>query len=203
MLNTTTYLPKLKVFEGDVSYMYEDSNGNVTVGIGNMLRDAAAAQKLAFVRRPNLTAKPPILAGPATAIEIKADFDNVNKQPYGGGIKASYYKQFTKLDLPQNVIDNLLNARVQGFITTLLATFPDYNSYPPEACAAIFDMAYTLGIGKLTSQFITFCAAVKAKDWVTAAGQCHRRGIQESRNIWTMAQFGKAAADAAAKAANK
>src|ERR1017187_236323 len=150
MLDTTTYLTKLKEFEGVFSYMYEDTAGNVTVGVGNLLANAAAAQKLAFVRRPNPSAKPPVLPGPATADEIKADFDNVNKQP--AGKLASYYRQFTQLDLPDSVIDSLLRSRVREFTTTLCATFPDFNSYPAEACAAIFDMAFNLGLGKLTSQ---------------------------------------------------
>jgi GH24 family phage-related lysozyme (muramidase) len=199
MLNTATYLPKLKEFEGVFSYMYEDTTGNVTVGVGNMLPNAAAAQKLAFVRRPDPTAKPPVLAGPATADEIKADFDNVNKQP--AGKLATYYKQFTKLDLPDNAIDALLTARVSSFTTTLLATFTDFNMYPDEVCAAVFDMAFNLGIGKLTSQFPSFCTAVKAKDWATAAAQCHRVGIPDSRNTWTKAQLEKADADAKASAA--
>jgi hypothetical protein len=112
MLDLTTYLPKLKVFEGNVGYMYLDTATppNVTVGVGEMLPNAAAAQKLAFVRRPDPTAKPPVLPGPATADEIKADFDNVTKQ---AGAKASgYYKQFTKLDLPQSVIDSTVNAEI-------------------------------------------------------------------------------------------
>lgn len=199
MLNTATYLPKLKEFEGVFSYMYEDTTGNVTVGVGNMLPNAAAAQKLAFVRRPDPTAKPPVLAGPATADEVKADFDNVNKQP--AGKLASYYKQFTKLDLPDNAIDALLTARVSSFTTTLLATFTDFNMYSDEVCAAVFDMAFNLGIGKLTSQFPSFCTAVKAKDWATAAAQCHRVGIPDSRNAWTKAQLEKADADAKASAA--
>jgi GH24 family phage-related lysozyme (muramidase) len=53
MLDTATYLPKLKVFEGSVPYMYLDTTGNVTVGVGKMLPNAAAAQKLGFIRRPD------------------------------------------------------------------------------------------------------------------------------------------------------
>ena len=56
MLNTATYLPQLKIFEGSIPFMYVDSTGNVTVGVGNMLPNAAAAQKLAFQRR--LDARP-------------------------------------------------------------------------------------------------------------------------------------------------
>ena len=208
MLNTTTYLPKLKEFEGSIPYMYLDTTNNVTVGVGDMLPNAAEAQKLAFDMRADAKAKPPItVARAATADEIKADFDNVAKQ--AAGKVASHYKQFTKCDLPETVVDSLLEARVNEFKTGLIAAFPDYNQYPEEVCAALFDMAFNLGLGKLNNGFPTFVKAVKAKDWATAAKQCHRKGPSEARNDWTKAQFEtadaneKAAAAVAKKAAGK
>jgi GH24 family phage-related lysozyme (muramidase) len=197
MLDLPTYLPKMKEFEGNYSYMYLDTTGNVTVGVGEMLPNAAAAQKFAFVRRADATAKPPVLPGPATNDEKKLDYDNVKKQT--AGRLATYYQQFTKLDLPQSVIDATVTAEVFQFTVSLVATFPDFNSYPNEACAAIFDMAYNLGIAGLTSKFPTFCKAVKDKDWATAAKECQRGGIGDSRNDWTKAQFEKVAAAATAK----
>lgn len=187
-----TYLPKLKKdFEGNIPHMYLDTGGKVTVGVGEMLPNVAAAQKLAFVRRPDPTATPAVVAGAATADEIKTDFENVDQQ--AAGKAAPYYKQFTKLDLPSNVIDTLLNTRVKDFTAQLVANFPDFNSYPDEARAALFDMAYNLGIGKLTSQFPTFCKAVKDKDWAKAATECKRGGIPDDRNAWTKSQFEAAA----------
>ena len=46
MLNTTTYLPKLKEFEGSIPYMYLDTTSNVTVGVGNMLPSAVLDEHL-------------------------------------------------------------------------------------------------------------------------------------------------------------
>jgi GH24 family phage-related lysozyme (muramidase) len=181
MLDTTTYLPQLKIFEGVSSWMYVDTTGNVTVGVGNLVANVAAAQGLAFVLRSNSD------AGPATADDIQQDFDNVKGQLPGRLV--SFYEQFTRLDLPDSVIDSLLNSRVVEFTTGIRTAFPDYDSYPAEACAAIFDMAFNLGLSKLTSEFPHFCRAVKAKDWATAASQCERNGIGDSRNTWTQAQF--------------
>lgn len=197
MLDTSTYLPKLKEFEGSYSYMYADTAGKITVGVGKMLPDAAAAQKLGFVRRPNPAANPSVLGGPAAPEDIQADFDSVNSQP--AGKLASYYRQFTKLDLPDDAIDSLLNTVVQGCRSDIVASFPDFDSYPPEACAAIFDMTYNLGIGKLLSEFPKFCRAVKSNDWATAANECQRGGIGDTRNAWTKTQL--ETADANSKAA--
>ena len=38
-------------FEGRIAHMYLDTKGLVTVGVGKMLRNEAAALKLPFVRR--------------------------------------------------------------------------------------------------------------------------------------------------------
>ena len=192
MLKTETYLPMLKQFEGNYSFMYLDTTGNVTVGVGFELPNVKAAQKLPFVRRPCLVSVPPVLPGPATLDEIKADFQSVDAQP--SGRFATYYRPLTKLDLPKVAIDSILNAEVATLLKSLKADFPDYDSYPEQACAALFDMAYNLGLGMLTSQFTSFCAAIKARDWATAASECHRKGIQTSRNEWTKAQLLKAAA---------
>jgi GH24 family phage-related lysozyme (muramidase) len=222
MLNTATYLPQLKIFEGSIPFMYVDTTGNVTVGVGNLLANAAAAQNLTFQRRPDPAAAPPVaVARPATAAEILADFNNVARQMPGQA--AGFYRQFTKLDMPETAIDALLQTRVTEFLKGLTAAFPaidallqtrvteflkgltaafpDFNGYPDAACAALFDMAFNLGLTKLTGDFPKFCAAVKKKDWATASAQCHRNGIGPSRNAWTKAQFDQATTDAKSKAA--
>ena len=78
------------------------------------------------------------------------------------------YKQFTKLDLPETAIDALLQTRVTEFCVDLVAAFPDFQQYPDPVCAALFDMAFNLGMTKLTGTFPMFCAAVKRRDWATA-----------------------------------
>src|SRR5947209_17316403 len=104
MLNAATYLPQLKIFEGSIPFMYVDSTGNVTVGVGNLLANAAAAQKLTFQRLPDPIATPPVaVARPATAAEILADFNNVARQMQGQAV--NFYRQFTKLDMPESAID--------------------------------------------------------------------------------------------------
>ncbi len=134
---------------------------------------------------------------PATADDIAADFASVSAQPRA--FAAPHYMQFTKLDLPGDAITSLLTSRVEAFTAQLVETFPNFNDYPAEACAAIFDMAFNLGLQKLLSAFPTFTKAVRNADWATAAAQCHRLPpISDDRNNWTQAQFLQAASDAAA-----
>ena len=52
-------------------------------------------------------------------------------------------------------------------------------------------MAFNLGVGGLL-KFHNLLAACNAADWETAAKECHRQGIGESRNQETAALFRQA-----------
>ena len=104
--------------------------------------------------------------------QIASDFSALIGKP--DGQPSGYYRGFTSVRLTNEAIQSLLSSRVTGFLNDLTAAFPDYDSYPAPACAAIFDMAFNLGLEGLTGKFPHFCAAVKAQDWTTAAAQCQR-----------------------------
>ena len=202
MFNSIVYLPKLKEFEGAIPYMYLDTGGNVTVGVGNLVAsatDATAAWLRFQARRPQRqTAGDRTRARNRYRDSGRTSRQSSNKQATEGRI-ASYYRQFTKLDLPDAIITSLLSGRVTEFKAKLVAAFPDFDTYPDGVCAGLFDMGFNLGVAGLTSKFPTFCKAVKDKDWATAAKECHRAApVNDDRNDWTKAQFDKAAADAKA-----
>lgn len=61
---------KLELYEGSIKHMYLDSKGYVTIGVGHLISNLTAAQKLTMY-----TAK----GKKATLAEIKLDYDNVDK----------------------------------------------------------------------------------------------------------------------------
>jgi lysozyme len=81
-------------------------------------------------------------------------------------------------------IDALVSSDVHKFETSLAAALPNWSTYPPPAQAALFDMAFNLGLGGL-KKFPRLLAAVDAGQWEVAAAQCHRQGIAEIRNQQT------------------
>ena len=165
-------------FEGRIGHLYLDTRGLVTVGVGKMLRNEAAALALPFVRRADgLRASPQ---------EIVADYRTVLAQPMGK--LAASYRTFTLLDLPDAAIDALLRATVDGFQADLRARLPGYAAAPAAAKAALLDMAYNLGTDGLL-QYKRLKAAVAAGDWRRAAAECHRHGPSPERNDWTRDQF--------------
>ena len=158
--------------EGVVSHMYLDVVGLVTIGVGFMLPNPAAAQALNLVHRDTGDA--------AAAAEKSQDWESVNAQEKAK--LAGTYKKFTKLDLPDEEIDRELAGRLGDFVRSLRQRFPDFDEFPDQAQIGLLDMIYSLGPRGLFHGFPKFCAAVDAQDWNTCAREGVRRNVSDARN---------------------
>ena len=172
-------------FEGNISHMYLDTEGLVTVGIGNMLPNAQAACALAFVNRTT--------AAPATIAEIVADFERVTLQKKG--MRASSYRAFTELDMSPAQIDTLFNRRVDEFVGQLQTHYVGFSRFPPSAQLAILDMAFNLGASAVKKRWPKLNQAIDRGDWAAAAVECVRPGANPARNEGTIDLFRKAAGE--------
>jgi GH24 family phage-related lysozyme (muramidase) len=189
-------LESLPVFEGNVPHFYLDARGNVTCGIGHLVAEPISAYEIEWQDTPS-------------DLDINADFAAIQKSRPGHA--PSYYRAIAKLTLAdgwalRDCADRLARVYWPGlcdiFGAGQLATFP------VPAQAALLDMCYNLGAYKLESfhRLIAACAGgifacllrVGAMRFpccgVCAAAQCHRLGVQESRNAWTVARFVEAQA---------
>ena len=176
-------LTNLKKFEGSVQWMYLDTKGLVTVGVGEMLPDTASAQLLAFVDSNGQ---------PATQDAILADYDRVSA--LAPAHSPGFYRIPTSLLLPPPAIDTLLMNHLNLFDGQLAGRFPAYASFPDPAKLGLLDMIYNLGAPKLFGTFPHFMSCVDNQDWLGAAANCHRVGPNQERNEWTKQQFMAAAA---------
>jgi GH24 family phage-related lysozyme (muramidase) len=170
-------LTKLKEFEGCVPWMYRDTVGKVTVGVGLMLPDTKAAQALPFF----------LGSRPATPEEIAAEYARVDAMSMGR--TSSFYKMPTSLELTQPTIDAKLSSVLQGFEADLRTEFPHYDTLPDGIKMALLDMIYNLGPAGLFKGFPHLIAAVQTGAWAQAAEHCMRRGPGPARNNWTRQQF--------------
>ena len=168
-----TSYDSLKRWEGSVPYMYLDSVGLVTVGIGFMLPNVFAASALPFMNS----------AGDSSAqIEIATDFARV-KDMIPNKLPKFYYHSESPI-LPQAEIDRQLAAKVNAFEVVLRRYFPDYDAYPDSVKLGLIDMTYNLGPARFRAQYPKFYAAILAHNWGLAAAQSHRNGPSEERNEW-------------------
>ena len=175
-MNRFPVIARLKQFEGCINYMYRCTGGEVTIGIGHALMTAASASNLSWN----------IDGAPAPPGRVQSDHQAVAAAPVGQ--VAAAYQHLTQCRMADADVEALVAADVNTFEAQLRRVLPNWNSYPSPAQEALFDMAFNLGIGGLF-KFPTLLKAVNEGDWATAAGQCHRRGIQDSRNQATAALF--------------
>jgi GH24 family phage-related lysozyme (muramidase) len=171
-------LAQLKTFEGCVPWMYRDTAGKVTVGVGLMLPDAAAACALPF--------QTAVGAG-ATAEQIAAEFARV--EALAMGRLPSFYRAASSLELPEAVMDAKLSGVLAGFEATLRAHLAGYDTLPGGVKMALLDMAYNLGPAGLLEGYPRMIHAVETGAWAEAAAQCARGGINAARNAWTRQQM--------------
>lgn len=167
-----------EVFEGCSPTLYLDTRAYVTVAVGRMLPNVAAAQALPFQTN----------AGPATQDQIRADYERVCKMQPGHGI--DFYKTPESLWLEAAAIDNLLRGIVASIDVQLRHAYPQYSSWPDAAKGVVIDMAFNLGVrGLIPPHYPRLNRALLAQDWATAAQECHRDGPSMVRNNWARDQF--------------
>jgi GH24 family phage-related lysozyme (muramidase) len=176
-MNCASAAERLKKFEGSTSYMYRCSGGEVTIGVGHAIFDAALAAQL------------PWAGAPAPTL-IHADFARVAAADKG--LLAARYENLTQCRLSAEAVDALLLSDIAAFEKNLTARLPAWHSYPEPAQQALFDMAYNLGVGGLL-KFHKLLAACASGAWETAATECHRGGVGDARNRETAALFRQAA----------
>ena len=181
-------------WEGIVPWMYLDTKGNVTTGIGMLLADDRAACELPFFNSRKR---------PATNLEIRFDFMRVQEVGQTVGTEprrsAHYYRSPASVEMVTGDCRAAAIARLEReFVPGLVKVLPLFERFPTKAQAALLDMAWNMGIGRPAGdgkkatglrQFPTMLGACEAGDWATAAIECRRAGVREERNEWTKALF--------------
>jgi GH24 family phage-related lysozyme (muramidase) len=192
MTITPDILDRTKRFEGDVQFMYLDSLGFVTVGVGHLLATVDDAQNVSFVVRADGTS--------ATPDQIAADYAAVKAMP--ANLDSSKYKSATQLALAQGVDDALLTVDLGKAEDQLRSAFANYDGFPAPVQAALIDMMYNMGPGHFNAaKWPRLFAAINAGDWATAAAQCDRPQVSPARNAEVAALFQQAATVAAPQSA--
>jgi GH24 family phage-related lysozyme (muramidase) len=175
-MNQSSVIARLKEFEGCTNYMYRCTGGDVTIGIGHALQTEAHASNLTWQ----------INGAQAPPGQVQSDYQAIAAAPVGKA--ATAYEHLSQCRMADADVAALVAADVKAFEAQLVKALPAWDTYPQPAQEALFDMAFNLGVAGLL-KFPTMLKAVNEGDWATAAAQCHRRGIQDSRNQATAALF--------------
>ena len=159
-------------FEGRLTFMYLDTKGYVTTGVGNLIDPMAPALSLPWLHKSD--------GLPATRAEIVDDWNRVkaaqSMKMLGGGI----FARLTKLYLADASIDSLVPARSSLNEATLHPELWRLGHLPGRlAQLAILDMAWNMGPA---FGFPLFRAAAARRDWAACADECTIVGAPAERN---------------------
>src|SRR5690348_8109862 len=159
-------LANLEKHEGRTPYIYPDSKGNPTVGVGHLLATPQAALMLPFVEAGTTLAAPP------TRILTAWKFVKEHR---------TAYREIRLLD---SDIDALTLTDLRTFEPVMQRTF--HATLPLPVATALWDMLFNLGSFEKFPQLVS---AVHTADWSRAAEECVRRDVGDTRNKDTQALF--------------
>ena len=163
---------KVEEKEGRVNHMYQDTEGNITVGIGYHITEASA-KTYPFVLLSDKSK--------ATQDQISEDYTSVHSAP--GKMDAKKYKKYTKLILQEKSIDTIFERLLRSFISELRRLFKNFDQIPHSARAALLDLIYNMGMTRL-NKWDKLKNAIKCWDFEEAAKESNRAQVNEERNKW-------------------
>lgn len=194
----------LELYEGRKDFLYKDSVGQVTVGVGCLVRHRTDASNLILVSRSNKRN--------ATPAEKEAAFDAVMKEPMQHLVArdhkmhiwgASHYQSVagaSDLFMPAAEIDRRRDLHVAEFSRYLTQKFTpahgyknNFAAFPEPVRLALYDMMFNLGPTKFPATFPTLTKAIKAEDWTASALASRRPQLGSARNRYVNDLFLQAA----------
>lgn len=174
--------------EGDVSWMYLDTKGYATTGMGNLIDPVGLALSLPWRHGAG---------GPiASTEEITAAWNRVKAATYLASAGSEAARSVTDLRLAQSDITSLVKAKLDSFAANLVETpdFADLYEWPAPAQYGLCSMAWAMGPWFATGgKWPHFRAACAGRDWTEAALQC-AMAEDAPRNAFNKALFLQAAA---------
>ena len=156
-------------FEGDISFLYQDVKGLVSIGVGILADPVELAYPLPLLHDDGT---------PASRIEIAAEWLNIkNLPPDAQGRTAAqlgwrYAKPHTTLRLDEAGLRSTLDVKLTQADAVMRRRYPEWEDWPTDAQLATLSMCWAIGPA-FYIRFPHLDAALRTRDWLTAAEECH------------------------------
>jgi hypothetical protein len=191
--------------EGKVPFMYQDTLGKVTIGIGNLIDSEEAAVALPGIGVEFFHEEAPgtPLTRAASEGEIRTEWRRIKSDPTlaAGGWRAA--EPLTDLRLSHEGIATLVSAKVLEIEAHLtnghIAEFSGFASWPADAQLGLLSMSWAMGAAFADGgKWPSFRAGCAIEDWLEAAKNCNMgNSWLAKRNAVNRGLFRNAAVSAA------
>jgi hypothetical protein len=184
----------IKQDEGEVAFMYLDTKGLVTTGIGNLIDPVGEALPLPFQFRAG-NARNAVPGQLATRIEIDAEWKFLKNHPnratfIRGGHRA--IEPYTSLELSASNRQRLFEDKSNSNERQLRHVFADFDRWPADAQLGLMAMAWGLG-PRFPVRWPKFFHACRSQDFDGAAAESRISTWRIERNNASLRLFGNAA----------
>lgn len=158
-------------FENRVPSMYLDIKGLCTTGVGNLIDPIEAALGLPWLHNGTGAMWEPY-GSPADQLAIETEWHRVKAAVDHAHGPTKYWTDTARLMLSSSAIDALVLSKLDLFERQLKARppFAAFDSWPADAQLGLLSMSWACGPA---FNFPHFEAACKARDFATAAAECH------------------------------
>lgn len=155
------WVPFNNPFEGYLNYLYLDSKGYATTGMGNLTDSHAAMLALPWRYTSGALASPG---------DVIAEFDRIKSHTELAGHGGGAFERYTVLHLDDSAVASLIAGKLGEMENTLRGYFSNFANLPADAQMGLLSMAWAMGAA-FAPKFPKFTRALNAMvpDFNTAA----------------------------------
>ncbi len=166
-------------FENLIQHIYLDTEGKITTGVGALIDDEdvfMAVDWLVDGKRP------------ATVAEKKAAYDHFQdlkrQEKFGQKYGAGYYKDESRLQVPEEYALKRLNEHLQNDLKKLREGIDGFDNLPYPLKDVLMDIRYNTGsVTRKNWKFLR--EGIDKKDLTQIFNHVNRPQVSSSRNKWT------------------
>ena len=163
--------------EGFKDFIYLDTKGKKTVGVGTNVDDRKKFMSINWQKDNR----------PATEQEKNEAFEVFERakkrKEYGQRYGAKRYENKSSLRISKETSDKLLNDHLNDDLISLRKTFTEFDNFPEKLQDVLLDIKYNVG-NVSDEKWPKLHKGIKNRDLNSILKNVHRKDVPESRNLW-------------------
>lgn len=173
LLNRSMERLKRPLMEGYKDYIYIDSEGYISTGVGANIDNKADFMKLDWRIGDRL----------ATNIEKETAYNDFVKLKHLKNYKAETFKKQSNLRLSEETINSLLENHLRKDLRALREGIDGFDDFPLELQEVLLDIRFNTG-NLARSNWPKLRKALDEKNLTEILNNIHRKKISDERNKW-------------------
>ncbi len=170
----------IKKFEDYKEFPYRDSEGNITVGIGENVHNLNKFMNIDWIDEQGNRIR---------SSQAARHYQDLLKLP-GNNYVADYYKDKTPLRISEETGRRLYDEHINDDLKVLRNTFANFDKFPPQMQNVLLDIKYNTGNVK-QEKWPNLHEAIANRNLEGIIKNVHRKKVGADRNQWAIDELRK------------